>query len=259
MGASWVSVKNAFQISQGAQLLRTGALGFPELLYLSEMSGSPRRGGVPVLFPQFATDGPLKKHGFARDMKWKCISEVNSSNAIQTCYELNIDSDNPYGWGHNAKLSLTTVVGNGAFTQELIVRNTGNEKFSWTGGLHPYFLVEDFKSVRMSGLENVPFHDRLGSVDAEGSLIKFFDGCELLYSSAPEVQFFNGKHALKIQTAGFDQWMIWNPGKVASERMMDVQEQDWQRFLCIEPICLENPIKLEPGKAFVGRLCVTVR
>jgi hypothetical protein len=29
------------------------------------------RGGIPVIFPQFAGRGPLPKHGFARDRAWR--------------------------------------------------------------------------------------------------------------------------------------------------------------------------------------------
>ena len=45
--------------------------GADEQLYLSPKSsfapGSAIRGGVPVIFPQFNTRGPLQRHGFARN------------------------------------------------------------------------------------------------------------------------------------------------------------------------------------------------
>ena len=48
-----------------------------ERLFLSERArfaeGAAIRGGVPVIFPQFAGRGPLPKHGFARTLPWRLI------------------------------------------------------------------------------------------------------------------------------------------------------------------------------------------
>ena len=45
-----------------------------ERLFLSERSkycpGGAIRGGIPVIFPQFAAEGPLPRHGFARTSRW---------------------------------------------------------------------------------------------------------------------------------------------------------------------------------------------
>ena len=48
--------------------------GGTEALFVSRAAhfqpGTAIRGGVPVIFPQFATFGPLPKHGFARLERW---------------------------------------------------------------------------------------------------------------------------------------------------------------------------------------------
>lgn len=31
------------------------------------------RGGIPVVFPQFGTNGPLPQHGFARNSQWELV------------------------------------------------------------------------------------------------------------------------------------------------------------------------------------------
>ena len=49
-------------------------------LYLSPISkaapGVAIRGGVPVIFPQFAGEGPLPKHGFARTARWSLLQQT---------------------------------------------------------------------------------------------------------------------------------------------------------------------------------------
>ena len=59
----------------GAQVLQASTL-VRDLLYVSPELGAGSqavRGGIPVLFPQFADRGPLKKHGFARDLPWQLV------------------------------------------------------------------------------------------------------------------------------------------------------------------------------------------
>ena len=52
-----------------------------ERLFLSERSefraGAAIRGGIPVIFPQFAAEGPLPRHGFARTSEWT-LDEVSA-------------------------------------------------------------------------------------------------------------------------------------------------------------------------------------
>src|SRR3954468_15120906 len=52
--------------------------GGTQRLFLSERSdfgGSAAiRGGIPVIFPQFAARGPLPKHGFARASDWELVN-----------------------------------------------------------------------------------------------------------------------------------------------------------------------------------------
>ena len=65
----------------GAQVISAEIDG-QKLFYLSPLSSptSPARGGVPVLFPQFAEYGPLVKHGFVRNLTWACIEERRSNH-----------------------------------------------------------------------------------------------------------------------------------------------------------------------------------
>jgi D-hexose-6-phosphate mutarotase len=37
-------------------------------------------------------------------------------------------------------------------------------------------------------------------------------------------------HALKLSMAGFDQWMVWNPGATGAQALSDLPNEDWQKF-----------------------------
>ena len=83
-----------FEISSrrlGAQVIGAEIDG-QKLFYLSPLSSltSPARGGVPVLFPQFAEYGPLVKHGFVRNLTWACIEERRSNHFHEQKFALTI-------------------------------------------------------------------------------------------------------------------------------------------------------------------------
>ena len=63
---------------KGAQVLHAALESGLELLYLSPLvdvyPDNPIRGGIPLMFPQFGDSGPLRKHGFVRDLQWYLVA-----------------------------------------------------------------------------------------------------------------------------------------------------------------------------------------
>ena len=62
----------------GAQVISWVPVQGGEQLFLSRKSeyrpGVAIRGGIPVIFPQFAGRGTLPKHGFPRTLPWELLS-----------------------------------------------------------------------------------------------------------------------------------------------------------------------------------------
>ena len=245
------------QAELGAQVLSAQAPGLGELFFVSDIALSSRRlprGGVPVLFPQFADRGSLIKHGFARYSMWQ-------SSSVDTCCRtikrLDVAPDDFKDWPYKASIVLETYLSEGAFEQSLTVINTGDEAFSWCGGLHPYILVNDLEKSSLSGLAGVPYKDRYSEVAGligENSLE--WDGapCEKLFRAAPPLILSSGCKRLKISTTGFDQWMVWNPGKDGASKLPDMDDGDWRHFVCIEPVCVDKQVTLPACSDFSGSL-----
>lgn len=48
--------------------------------------------------------------------------------------------------------------------------------------------------------------------------------------------------------------MLWNPGLVNAQMLADLPPDDWQYFVCIEPVCVSKPKVLAQGEVFEGTL-----
>jgi len=250
----------------GAQLMSAIAGGkgrFCEILFASGRSLgplSPVRGGVPVMFPQFNELGPLPKHGLVRTATWQeAASHASTPSADGAAYQLSLDQSLDPRWPHAARLTLDVQAAQGTLEITLSVLNIGNSAFDWTGGLHPYFSVVDSLSATLSGLEGCELQDRYdvcAKTERARSLSWTGEAFERLYAAAPPLMLDAGSHRLKLSCSGFDQWMVWNPGRELAQSIADLAPEDWRRFVCIEPVVVSRPNRLLPGEAFAGRLCI---
>src|SRR3954462_5540325 len=71
----------------GAHVTRWRTAAGDDSLFLSRAArfapGEAIRGGIPVVFPQFAERGPLPKHGFARTALWRLTSDGAAEAAAE--------------------------------------------------------------------------------------------------------------------------------------------------------------------------------
>lgn len=218
----------------GGQLLQAGPADAP-LLYRSPWppeAGAAVRGGIPVIFPQFAQSGPLAKHGFARNLPWRLLREA--AGLIEA--ELVVMAGSRADWPHAATLRLLTTRDDDSFTQQLTVRNDGDTVFAFSGGLHPYWAVDDLAAVRVTGVPT----PGLGAAEIDA-----------WHPGGGEVVIREGARVLSLTQQGFEGWQVWTPGPAHALR--DLPHEDWRRFLCIEPV-LMTPRRLLPGEVWTGML-----
>jgi glucose-6-phosphate 1-epimerase len=245
----------------GAHLLNANFGGAP-LFYLSpahlQIQGKPARGGVPVMFPQFANKGAGPKHGLVRQQLWTCVSKADSAAR----FTLELLPDPAQLWFGHARLTLSAALTNTPesaaplFSMVYRIENSGSETFDFTGGLHPYFRVEDVTQVALHGLSTVAFEDRYGASNIPEAGFLKGQAFERLYLSAPALVLEDGANRLKISSQRFDNWMVWNPGAELALEFPDMPPQDWRRFLCVEPVVAAKPMVLAPGACFSGEMQV---
>lgn len=244
----------------GAQVLQASCGGL-ELLYVSPWhtaeSKRAARGGVPVLFPQFADRGPLKKHGWARDVDWALREEHHEGGTHVVAWDARLDDPTPPLWPHQAVLRLSVSASAGGLDIQLHIHNAGQSAFEWTGGLHPYWATHNVLECQLMGLQGVGVQDRYDATracEAHTEVVWSGEAFESLYDSPDPVWLRSPSHTIKLSMTGFDQWMVWNPGADEAKRMIDLPDDGWQRFVCIEPVRVNRPCCLQPGERFTGTL-----
>jgi glucose-6-phosphate 1-epimerase len=215
---------------------------------LSALDGSRAiRGGVPVIFPQFAERGQGMRHGFARVSTWRLLDSGEQDGAAFALLALNGADLAPAlaaAWPHPFELSLRVSVQAQSLVMALEVRNTGTHPFPFAAALHTYYLVEDVEAVRIDGVqaETLAITDKLDQVfERIGGQIGFDTGADKLH----------------LQQSGFADAVVWNPGAVDAAALADMEDEEYRRFVCIEPALL-TPQVLEPGGSWRGEHRVVV-
>lgn len=238
----------------GGQLLRWHAAG-RERLFLSPhalLDGSAAiRGGVPVIFPQFAARGPFARHGFARSLHWR----LRDRAADRLQLELT-DSDATRAlWPYRFALTLHAAIESDALALRLEVENLDVRTFEFSCALHSYFACA-LPVSRLIGLDGCGFEEngRSHAASTEVALAPAPPLDRIYRGPAPALRLECGDDALAIEAEGFRDWVVWNPGRAGAEALPDLGAAAADDFLCIEPGCIVEPIRLHAGAHWRGEL-----
>lgn len=230
-------------------------------LFLSERSafqdGAAIRGGVPVIFPQFAHEGPLPRHGFARDRAWAL---AGTSGASAT-FHLEDTPETHDVWPHAFRLTLAVTINGRSLVLALTAENTGLTPFAFAAALHTYLRVERVEAAVVRGLQGCAYRDSAAggsrSVQAEPSL-SFRGEVDRVYLDVPgPLDVEEPGRALRVEAAGFPDAVVWNPGAGRAAALADLESGGWARFVCVEAAAVEVPVQLGPGETWAGTQTLT--
>lgn len=245
---------------QGGQVLSWRPAGETEQLYLSPAStpapGRAVRGGVPVCFPQFATRGPLAKHGFARLHRWRLLEQREEGEAAVARLAL-AASDVPGAWEHGFALELEVRLGPGSLQIRLDAANTGSAPFEFTCALHTYLAVDDVRAAAVEGLQSLWYEDAWDGGARKQETATALDpsaGLDRVYLGVPSTLrvIEPGRPPRSVEQQGFIDTVIWNPGPELVATLPDMPARDWTRMLCVEAAVASRPLRLAPGQAWSG-------
>lgn len=249
----------------GGQVVSWVPAGGQEQLYLSPASrfgaGASVRGGVPVIFPQFAEQGSGPRHGLARNRPWQLVQQEKGQDDALAVLRLCDDADTRALWPYAFVLELTVRLTGGQLDLELAVDNVGDVAFDFQAALHSYWRVQSLTHTVVQGLQGCTYTDQVRG-GAEG--VQHSSRLELL-GQGPVDRIVTGiegalgltelgeppARRVGLLLEGFDDAVVWNPGP--GHGLPDLPVDGWQHMLCLEAAQIDRPVHLPPGESWVAR------
>jgi glucose-6-phosphate 1-epimerase len=237
------------------------APGEDERLFLSARSefrnAAAIRGGIPVIFPQFAAEGPLPRHGFARTATWTLddVRHADDGSAI-AILSLHDSPETRAIWDARFRATLSVRVGGAELTVGLAVENAGTSPLSFSGALHTYLRVHDVARAEVVGLEGAQYRDaaeRTTLRTDDAPVLRVTGELDRVYVGAPSALLVREPgRALRVATRGFPDVVLWNPGRKRAAGLPDMEPGGERVMLCVEAAVVQTPVVLAPGARWEG-------
>ena len=232
---------------QGAHLTAWEPAGAKPVIFVSRKSdyapGKPIRGGIPVVFPWFATDSkkdrvdghPGPSHGFARIQEWDVEEVRRESGNVHLTFGLGPTAmSRSMGFDH-FKLTLEFVIGT-ALQVRMTVRNDDDKPLQFEEAFHTYYQVTDVHEVVLTGLEPTSYIDKTDNFKVKAAAgqplrpTQFTDRVYNATAATCTLHDIPGKRLIRIRKTGSNSTVVFNPWKP----MPDLDEWEWHEFLAVE-------------------------
>ena len=228
----------------GAHVMSYTPAGAVPVLWMSEKSmftaGDPIRGGIPVCWPWFGPDvtGKFGGHGYARVSLWNMVSAGQTpagETSVTLCLE-DKDVDAKFA-PQSFKLELSVTLG-ATLTVALKIYNTGTEELAYSGALHSYFNVADSAAIKVCGLEDCEYSDKVLNMEGiqSGSIVidREIDRVYRRTSGIVNVEDPVFNRTIRIAKSGSTSTVVWNPWIEKSKKMPDFGDEEYHTMVCVE-------------------------
>lgn len=240
----------------GAHLLSWKTADGKERLFVSSqtpLDGSKAiRGGVPVIFPQFNVRGPGLRHGFARVSTWR-LGDQGDDFLEFSLAPGDISAEHAQAWPHDFALTLRFTLEGDALEMSFSAHNPDKEAYPFGVALHTYYDVGQLDATSIDGLQGQQFLDHHNNTRVQESpSLHFTEKHDRMVEATSEVTLNTADATLRLEQQGFQQWVVWNPGKEDAAALVDLADDEYLRFVCIEPARIHQQ-PLEAGATWTGK------
>ena len=183
-----------------------------------------------ILFlAQFGT-GPIMtgQHGFARTLKWEAITKGRTESSCT--FQLKHSDATLKLWPHKFTLNYTISLQTEGLQVKFEVFNCDDFDFDFTALLHTYFNISSIDSVKIEGLNNLEYSDKLKNNQ------KFHEDAFIIENINEEVDrnYFNVPGKVKLSSSNrnfeissdFKDLVVWNPWIEKSKAMADFDDEE---------------------------------
>lgn len=213
------------------------------------------RGGVPVIFPQFADFGPLPKHGFARMLPWQLLESSCTQDGAGVLRLGLTDSAATAALAGKFALEISFHFSDTRMNIALVVHNTGTTTFAFTAALHTYLRVA-VAECTVRGLTLLPYRD---STDGGRVVQDLADGLAIdreidrIYSGVTGSLMLDAPaRRVTLTQNGFEDVVVWNPWRDKARVLDDLAPHEYQHFVCLESALIAHPQTLLPAQSWSG-------
>jgi len=230
-----------------------------DMMFLSDQAyfqeGKAMKGGSPVCWPWFGPDPEdqgRSSHGFVRNRMWSMRSLTSTQDGLTQVIMGLVDTPETRAiWDYSFDLALVITVGS-SLTIELITHNTGDTAFKITQALHSYFKIGDITKVKVLGLDDKSYLDKVdhGKQKTQTGTVTFTQECDRIYLDVPSELVIDDSainRKIKVRATNSKTAIVWNPWSQISANMADLADLDYQNFVCVETANAANEIIEVPG------------
>lgn len=244
---------------QGAQVTHFQKTGEPPVLWTSQLSrfetGTPIRGGIPVIFPWFGPREDMPSHGFARTQTWE-LREISQLPGGVVSLRLGLPDSAEAALLPAFKADLWITVGD-TLAAELVVANTSpSDEFAFECCFHTYFHVGGIDAVSITGLQGVEYIDQCDKFARKieaADRIRITQETDRIYlDTTGPVEIHDTKlgRRIRVDKTGSFSTVVWNPWAAKAQRMPDFGSDEYLEMVCVESGNInDNTITLPAGKS----------
>lgn len=245
---------NWFEIVDfGATVISCNIQG-DSILFLSNKAlldeSKPIRGGIPIVFPVFgnSNNNKMPKHGFARQVKWNFVKKYENENNSGIIFELNSDEYTKKIWDYDFKLKYEVIINESSLENELHVYNNDNKTIDFDVLFHTYYNIHNIENT---SIHNIPvgYYDQLtnniNSNTEENMIInKEVDQIYEKNTNIINIKSETKNYNISCNSNKYDEvsYVFWNPWIYKSKTLIDFDDNDYKKMVCIEPGIIENTL-----------------